>query len=630
MTSTIQVRPWRVNGVIKSKWMASRNPILYVIRREDANFSAIQFIAPGNIEITVTGIDVSAYFEAGNSVYVKSSDLMYVGIGEIISSVFGGDTKIVVNITYTADSFSGGYINNLDKRQDWSVAVDPYNFDTSVSLADGGIKFYFYPDAITGETICDISEILRAFVYAQWQYQASEMEVEDGASLKFAIKYQEYYDGVLQGSIFDDTSPFYAVHAAMQIIWADNNYTYDHGGNLISYVPGDSGRKLMLRGQQGLVSMNPMKMWRGYPLSISTIIGDDVSIVFAKIIRYFREYRVDGSIIQTLNDILLTSGKTEKVNRIKVPVPHAETRYADFRLQYGDGNVGEYANVAAVPNRTDFAANWVNIDDSGGVNWGIAAGSAVIVQTVGQNGDYFRGIVNEVTLGFVPIGAPCRIDVEWTSSAGTRTLQMFVRDSVSSIRTLVASSTITGGGSYSSPAYQFTAPHNFDHIEFKSIATAGTSTVTLLETGDLVWDCVPIVQTTRINVEEPFGNSVYLVWKNSAGGDQYQLFEHNQEFSYRIENNKKAKRMRLFANSVEYLDAEAIQELNSSAEVYRNAIIELSSAVIKTHSQVGQQVYIVRPTGQKIGVVVIPVATRSETKRLRHSAEIEIELPEVL
>jgi hypothetical protein len=129
-------------------------------------------------------------------------------------------------------------------------------------------------------------------------------------------------------------------------------------------------------------------------------------------------------------------------------------------------------------------------------------------------------------------------------------------------------------------------------------------------------------------VREVCDNPVYLFWKNSLGGDSYWMFSYGQDVEYAYSSNRKAKRMRLFAENLTIDEWEAINELNTIGEPYKKNIIQLNRDVNKTSLKDDQQVYIVDQDGNKTGVIVIPKSSSIFTKHSKHSIEIEIELPE--
>src|SRR5690606_26908648 len=107
-------------------------------------------------------------------------------------------------------------------------------------------------------------------------------------------------------------------------------------------------------------------------------------------------------------------------------------------------------------------------------------------------------------------------------------------------------------------------------------------------------------------------------WKNSLGGDAWWMFDYDQEVSYNLSSEKKAKRLQLFTNNLTADQWEALNELNHIGEVYKKNITELTSSVDKSHAQDGTQVYAVDADGNKVGVIVIPKSNVMFTRMKRH------------
>ncbi len=138
-----------------------------------------------------------------------------------------------------------------------------------------------------------------------------------------------------------------------------------------------------------------------------------------------------------------------------------------------------------------------------------------------------------------------------------------------------------------------------------------------------------ITETIRINIQESCDNPVYLLGRNSLGGCIQWMFGTNQEYGFDFGNDTKAKRLTLFTENLSINEWESLQDFITLGQVYRNNIVEFTSATIKTSTRIGQQVYDVDDDGNKIGVVVIPTRNRSETRQIRHTFEIEIEYPKI-
>jgi len=154
---------------------------------------------------------------------------------------------------------------------------------------------------------------------------------------------------------------------------------------------------------------------------------------------------------------------------------------------------------------------------------------------------------------------------------------------------------------------------------------------------DAVRVALHFVNTDPTNIPAPLDcdivdacpNPILLWWRNSLGGDAFWLFDYNQQYSYRYNNGRKAKRYVLFAQNLTDNEYDSISELSTLGEVYEPSITELTTAINKSQERVGAQVYMMDATGKKIGVIVIPTEFSTMTKLSRNKLQIVIELPEI-
>ena len=132
----------------------------------------------------------------------------------------------------------------------------------------------------------------------------------------------------------------------------------------------------------------------------------------------------------------------------------------------------------------------------------------------------------------------------------------------------------------------------------------------------------------RIDIIQPCSNSVYLMGRNSLGGVINWMFDFNQDESFDFGNTLKNKRLVLFSFGITINEWESLHDLITLGAVYKNNIVEFTSATIKSHTRIGNQVYSIDSNGSKIGVIVIPTKNTTNTKKIGHNFEIEIEFPE--
>ena len=140
---------------------------------------------------------------------------------------------------------------------------------------------------------------------------------------------------------------------------------------------------------------------------------------------------------------------------------------------------------------------------------------------------------------------------------------------------------------------------------------------------------VVLSQTITCDIKDPCSNPILLWWRASNGGDAFWMFEYNQKLSYRLDGNRKAKRMVLFASNLTDNEFDAISELNTLGEVYEPAITELTTSVNKSQARIGSQVYMMDATGKKTGVIVVPTEITTNTRYSKNKIQITIELPEI-
>jgi hypothetical protein len=345
-----------------------------------------------------------------------------------------------------------------------------------------------------------------------------------------------------------------------------------------------------------------LKMWRNYPMTLSFIWPASVLTLTKKI----TEYNQAGSVLSSLQEDLIYSG--DKVHRLLIR-PHsafttfnANTRRVRVELigSAGGGGAGSGdllsgsqgyfvmigANPAGMYAFTGFAQKILN---SG--SW---AGATDFITVEAYNGPVTPvGTVASISPGdYIDLTALGAVSIPGAWD------RLFVTFSTGSFFTVLDAD------------YAY-------NISYGALPTA-------------------MIQPLDIELEETWEQSsydqmkkqVYLVWKDSTGGDAQQMFSVNQEHAHINKSGVRVKRLTLFADSLNYIRWEAINELNQPRETYRNNIIELNSSVVKTNSMIGQQVYIVASDGSKIGVVVVPTQARTDSKQERHSLTLTIELPE--
>lgn len=497
----------------------------------------------------------------------------------------------------------------------YRIEVEVFKASDNTSLT-GGVKFSFTPDA-DGISYADISSIVKAYLSADWTEPSALNERESGTSLKVYIKYQELYDGSATSVVDDVASPIHCVFAGLQIAKSgrsNNNF----GGNLIEFV--DPLAKFLT------LFDNP-KLWRDYPATLSFIYDSALTSGHYRL----RFYDASGAIVGTTQFNALNAASIDAVNRLMLNFLSAvPAGAATALLEVGQkpAEPAGYTTSVSIPD-SDFALGltpqgpWFNDTDSGD-SWVDATGyikvttatnSKIVKQDTGVS-------LSNRFLKVVVTG-------EWDAT-GTYYVRCFI-----GANQVGQASPLAGDGigvPKSFTMYVHTTSLTDDDIIGVELVKQSGTTVEFRLTDIVIQEgqFVPFFEQLSFAAETPCDNPVMLYWKNSLGGDSFWLFEHGQEAGYSYSGSKKAKRMTLFSEHLTLNQWEALNELNTLGEVYKENIIEFTSTVNKSHKRDGAQVYMVDASGNKTGVIVIPTNNVINTKDEVHSIEIEIELPEVI
>lgn len=288
------------------------NPVVYKLRREDYQFAAINNDG-GFAQLEISGIDLTAYFQVGNTLYVEE-----LGLVTVTASAFsGGDTLVTTDFTFVATGT--GYVNNLSKRTDYKIEVEVFNI-SNVSLGPRIVQIFDQ----TGETKVDISGIVRAFLAANWT-EPTINDLETETSLGVYIKYQEFYDVTYFELVTDAATPIVCVFAIMHLLQNSppDFSRYLHGGNMLSYCPEDDTKKWLTR-------FPSPSMWRGYPFSLSFLWAD-----FTDINRHTIQKNSEGTTIADTTTVL--SGSDGNVYRMK-PITDLEAAATELTVILEDGS----------------------------------------------------------------------------------------------------------------------------------------------------------------------------------------------------------------------------------------------------------------------------------------------------
>lgn len=611
-----------------SNWNAAGNPIVYTFRREDNAITQVND-SGGFAQVQINGVDLTSYYQVGNSIVLMGASISVQNLyGTISASSFsGGNTLITTTVPFASIGVGADdFINNLSKRTDYKLEVEIFRSSDDTTLTNG-VKLT-YTHNRDGLMYVDVS-IVKSFLSAEWSNPVSINEVDSQVSIKFYVKYQEYYDGALQGSVISDSAnPIFAVFAAMQV--GQSIY----GGNMRDYYP-NSDSKLWLTKFQVSSALKKLVMWRDWPFSLSFIHPDAIGTLT----RIELRYDVAGSIIDSDRSTLSTAND-DSINRLKFSTPADGVSKLVVQIGTAPAQPAGYTDSISVPD-SSFASGvgggaWVNtgsiLDDawSGGggqVQVTPSPDSRILTPSVPISGSLRNRYIRLQFTADIPVGSNV-------------VFSLYIQGA-----SIGSSGIIAGNGSptsYSIYGFAVGAALATSDLGLSVQLTSGLTPLIIVQDVTLTEGFLSkVFADTDIEVRDVCDydanlvlvngqNPIHLFWKNSLGGDSFWNFSKYHEYTYTYQNGRKAKRIILFENELHPVQWEAIQELNGTGEVYQTNIIELTSSVNKTSQRVGQQVYMISKDGAtKTGVIVIPSTDRIFARDITDKTSIEIELPEV-
>lgn len=262
------------------------NPLIYKLRREDYTFDQINDDG-GFAQLQFDSVDLTAYFQAADSLYVEG-----IGLATVSTSSFsGGDTLVTLDVVFTTTST--GYANNLSKRTDHKIEVTVYDYDTDEAL---GPRIVVDTNA-EGIGLADISGILKAYLYADWEEVALN-EVEDHTSKKVYIGINEFYDQTLFAETLDAFQIIGVFGFIPLLLDPPPTFTrYAHGGNLLGFFTEDSDSMFLRR-------MVKLSYWRGYPFTVSFIWPEAISTIDRRV----KQYDSEGTLLDDATETLEGGG----------------------------------------------------------------------------------------------------------------------------------------------------------------------------------------------------------------------------------------------------------------------------------------------------------------------------------
>lgn len=570
-----------------SKWNAVGNPIIYRMQRKDFLFDQINNNG-GFVQFQINGVDLTGSFSNGSSLYVKSDNGVYNDFGLQTAEAFsGGNTLITTDIAYVSAG-PGGFVNNNTLRPSYRLEVEVYNSDDEM-LHDSAFS---YSPSSTGALIIDVSSILRSNLSPDNDADltaGTEVFIDAGVYLGFYIKYREVWTGSAESQTSDVANQFFAVLAARQIPSA-------YGGNMIEYAVIPDTVIIL---NQTDFSTGWANQGGGFPLEPWSIGVDLVAAIDAVPTERVRRsvnleagkqysFRFTGTFDNTVGGVLFDffmylGGSQEVIiyedldpapatfDKTVIATPLFDYTYIELFCDVVDVQVMtiESLLISEVPyfkflTRLDRPVMW--------------RGYSFLISAILETSD--------------------NLQISITSSIGDA---------------------IIGTGGLNNGILLF---------DINAMLTLSQAMETLTFQVRKDSDQSAITEQITIELRDPCENPILLVGRNSLGGPLEWMFDINQEYTFDYGNGRKAKRLVLTAVNLTINQWEALQDFITLGEVYRNNIVEFTSATIKTSTRIGQQLYIVDSDGNKIGVIAIPTKNKTRTKQIKHIFEIEIEYPE--
>ena len=140
-----------------------------------------------------------------------------------------------------------------------------------------------------------------------------------------------------------------------------------------------------------------------------------------------------------------------------------------------------------------------------------------------------------------------------------------------------------------------------------------------------------VIETKRIQVLEPCDNPVYLQWVNQLGGLDYWLFDHNQELANQIIDGRKFNQVLSQAENITNIEYEALDYLNHPGQITDIRRVDPDFTVQdKTVRRQGTQAYILDndQSGDKKGIIIQPFISPRSSLNTTHKIQIRFLMPE--
>jgi len=580
---------YKLDTTQSSSWNQVGNPVLYKATRKDYNITAVANSA-GALQITVnTNLTTLTTAQGGpvvvgGTLWVSTDNGTYNAAYTVVSVTNAANSVVVFSAGTYVSAATTGYIN-LIQRLNYKVQVGVY----TPSLL-GTIQVS--PNT-KGELIIDISRILwselKPDILDDLVY--NNLGADQYAWGEFGIKHKETWIGSAETEVDDTANEYFSLYGANQI--------GDYNGGLADYTLQKAGTEILtnggftgsltgwsnfLSGNDWLYNANTARV----SLAGATKALTQLSLTFTQGKLYIITVNYELGTGPVSLYFALSNGTTRQETLISDTAVSTNTRAFFIRAN------NNYDRIEIYGSATDYM--FVNTISS------INTDGASKFLTLFDEPKIWRGY-------------PFTLSAIWGSAAGSSVFRnvFYVGDSV---RT-------TQDGDTTDKSNQLT------RLILDNVGTGIDDTDThVMVFGFSVANGI-ISEVKDIYIENPCDNPVYLMWRNSKGGDACWMFQINQEYSFVYDDGVKKKRYVLFADNLTLNQWEGINDLNRPSEIYQTNIIELSTSVKGTSGQIGTLAQIVDTGGNRTNVVVIPTEQTTNTKQVKHTINITIELPQI-
>lgn len=585
MSLTVTQRPYQTINSKDAKWNAVGNPVIYKMQRKDFTFNQVNNNG-GFIQLQFNSTNLTASLQVGDTIYIQSDNGIYDLYAEITASSFSTNTLVTVDASYVSAA-PGGFINNDDLRALYKVEVEVYNADDEL-INDS--PFVYSPDR-KGVIIINISAILRSQLSADNEMVIGTDLIFDNtnAYIGFYIKYTEIWVSSAESQTSDIANQYYSVMSARQI-------RSPYGGNMYEYILG-----FLTTYYDSTDGAN----WSNQASGVDWTFGSGGVIMHTDIVspasgskRARRAFSIsNGDFIRFTFDYLVATGDSSSVG-----IYLGGSQLLSFgSLLVGSGTATGTITALADFTYFEFQVNTIEAECE----------FDMVTLTIEKTNNTAK-FLTKFDSPSLWRGWPCLIGCIINESITDDAYVVMSANSDAAIPPTVIV-----------PAGQLTNIDLNETLLYQDVNSTGLKIV--VEPGS----SNAVISENIIKVKDPCRNPIMLLAMNTLGGPISWLFDVVQEYTFDYGNDVKNKRLVLYADGLSINEWESLQDFITLGEVYRNNIVEFTSDMIKSHTRIGQQVYVVDQDGSKTGVIVIPTSNQTKTNRYSHDFEIEIEFPEV-